>query len=282
MVIKHRIFTRGYKRKTPKIIKNKQAYKKITGIKTLALDRPDKPRTSRIKVKKRKPKTKTVTFPLKPYILNGLDKKTLENEYNCARLDRMRFENFIGPEARKNFQELKKFKPFLSKEVWAKMSNTARQAHLKKRRELQAKGLLIKDKSKKNKLKLSKNIIKFTNRNSRPLLKLLTFKGRREYLKSLIIAARFTANNSVLDKRKKKRLNTLKPLLDSNQMVRGEETFIKKALKLRKFKKTFRKSKLADVTYQSLLPLPKKYKKPINKLKTKFKKFHKRKRHGIK
>lgn len=282
MVIKHRIFTRGYKRKTPKVTKNKQTYKKITGIKTLALDRPDKPKTLIIKVKKRKPKRKIVTFPLKPYILNRFDKKTLENEYNCARIDRMRFESFAGPESRKNLEELKKFKPFLPRAVWAKMSNTARQAHLKKRREFQAKGLLIKGKSKKNKLRVSKNIIKFTNRNSRPLLKLLTFKGRRDYLKSLIIAARFTANNTVFNKRKEKRLNTSKPVMYNNQIIKLRETLIKKTLKLRQFKRTSKKSKLANITYQSLLSLPRKYEKPSNKLKGNFKKFPKRKKHVTK
>jgi len=149
------------------------------------------------------------------------------------------------------------------------MSHTARQAHLKKRRELQAKGLILKGRDKKNRSKFSKNVVRFSSRSSRPLLKLLKLKERREYLKSLVIMARFVVHNTVLDKRKVKRLDILKPAMNRKQLLGFNLLHLKKSLKLCKLKAASKKIKLVSLDYRSLVPQRIKYKKPAIQAATK-------------
>jgi len=203
MSIKHRVFTLSYKRKSSKITKNKQTYKKFTGITTLALYKPQRAEV-RQKYIKAKPKN-IKPFTLKPHTINRFRAKIIENEYKFARNDINKFKDYVSPQGVKNLKELKSFKAFLPKHIWEKMSRNERETHLKKRRELQARGLVIKDKNKKGRLKISKNIIKFSHRLVRPVLNSLKFTERRNYLKSLVQTAKFIANNTFEDKAKKKK-----------------------------------------------------------------------------
>jgi len=116
MAIKHRILTRSYKRKVTKFTKNKQTYKKFIGIQTLALDRPEKKDLPKLAVKKPRRKPKKL-FYLKPYILNRLSSKSLEQEHLFAQKDRIRFQDFIAPRSSENLKEVKNFKAFLPRAV---------------------------------------------------------------------------------------------------------------------------------------------------------------------
>ena len=132
------------------------------------------------------------------------------------------------------------------------MSHNERKTHLKKRRELQARGLVIKDKNKKGRLKISKNIVKFSHRLARPVLNSLKFAERRNYLKSLVQTAKFIANNTFEDKGKKKRLTMRKPTLSSKEVIKVSLSGIKKYLNNGKIKVARKKQQLRNVTYLSL------------------------------
>jgi len=231
MTIRHRIFLKAYKCRPLSTSKTKQTYKKFLGVKTLAIHKVEasKPGSSNFKKIKSKPSKKL--FFLKPYILTGLSLKSIENEYRLASKDIRRLVDYAGLKSTATLKNIKNFRAFLPKEVWVKMSASARQKHLKKRRELQSKGVIIKDKTKSNRLKVSKNLVKFANRNSRPVLNLLSLASRRNYLRSFVHKAKFIAQNSFTDKTKKNRITLPKPVLSNKSLIRLNLVNIKKSLK---------------------------------------------------
>lgn len=247
MTIKHRIFLKSYKRISPARFKDKHVYKKFLGVKTLGIYKADSVKLPK-KIKKIKQKSHKKRFFLKPYLLNSLNKKLLQNESKLASKDISKFMNYVG---NKNLKEIKNFRAFLPKEIWGKMSASDRQAHLKKRRELQSKGILIRTKN--TRLKISKNLVKFSNRGSRPLVQSLSTRDRRAYLKSFVQKAKFIAKNSFLDRSKKKRLKLPRPKLVKRTQVKLNINNIKKSIKIAKVKANTKKQVLKNLTYMPVV-----------------------------
>lgn len=264
MTIKHRIFVRSYRRKISKINKPKYNYKKFTGITTLALNKSEaKSLPKKIKnYKITKPKGKL--FFLKPYILKKLSASALKEEYAFASRDIKTFMDYAIPTGAQNVKVVKDFKAFLPKDIWNKLSTGEKQAHLRKRRELQAKGLVIQDRHQGRRNKVAKNIVKFSARSLRPLLTSLEVSDRRSYLKSLAQKAKFLADKSYEDKNKDMRILLPRARLIRQELVRHQVTALKKSLKFLVAKKITNKQKLSNITYVSILPTIRALNKNVN------------------